>query len=136
MRPLPAASGVPPTNDVFIRALVMARLEAHRWFAPGRLWLPANWRASLATAVWVVNWVHHRATHMRTAAQIARAPSLAQANILVIKVAHLPDGRHAVQMNEPLLTGGHTHLGVVTLFRHQLRRHARAPHKLAAAPNV
>src|SRR6185437_1272270 len=115
---------------------VMAGAEAHRRLAPGSLWLAADWRASLTTTMWVVHRIHHRATHMRAASQVARASGLADAHVLVIEIAHLAYRRDAFEMDGPLLARRQTHDSVVAFLRHQLRRRARATDDLAAAPFV
>src|SRR5262249_47923175 len=68
------------------------------------------------------------------ATQVARATGLANAYVLVVEVAHLTDGRHAIQMHQALLAGGQTHNRVIALFRHQLRLTTRATHDLTTAP--
>src|SRR6185437_10181490 len=108
---LPAPAGVTTSQNILIGPLVMAGPEAHRWLAPGCLWLAADWRASLTTTMRVVHWIHHRAAHMRAAPQIARASGLADAHVLVIEIAHLAHRRDTFEMDGPLLARRQTHDG-------------------------
>src|SRR5689334_17919809 len=84
--------------------------------------------------MWMVARVHHRATHRWTTAHVARAPGLTDGAVLVIDIAYLSDSRHAQDMYPALLARWQAKLGIITLFRHQLRAHTRAAHQLAAAP--
>src|SRR5262249_53736230 len=133
---LPAPAGFAATHDNLVRALVAARAVSKRRLAPRCLWLAADWRAALTAAVRVVHRVHHRAAHVRAPTQVTRAPGLANAHVLVIQVAHLPDGRHALDVDQALLAGGEADLGVVAGLPQELRRAARAAHQLAAAAGV
>src|SRR5262245_49435592 len=81
---LPAPAGLAAAHYELIRTLVAARAVSKRWLAPWCLRLAADRRAAFATAVWVIHRVQHRATHMRAPTQVARAPGLADAHILVI----------------------------------------------------
>src|SRR5437660_11430028 len=99
----PPASIAPPDNEA-IRPLVPAGLVAQGGFAPGGLWLAANRRATFATAMRMVTRVHHRASHSRTTAHMSRTSRFPDADILMIDVAHLPDGRHTENMDITLLT--------------------------------
>ena len=60
-----------PPDDHWIRALVMPRAIAERGLAPRRLRLAADRRLALATAMWMVARVHHRAAHRRPLALVA-----------------------------------------------------------------
>src|SRR5690348_3586819 len=111
----------------------MARPEAHRWLAPGCLWLATDWRAALAATMRVIHRIHHRAAHVRAAAEMPRAPRLADADILMIEIAHLANRRDAVEMNAALLARRQADDGVIAFLRHQLRRGSRAADDLPAA---
>src|SRR5581483_5872024 len=97
--------------------------------------LTADGGAPFTTTMRMVTRVHHRATHRRTAAHMTRASGLAEVAVFVIDVAHLPDGSHAQDMHPALLARWQAQLGVIALFRHQLRARARAAYHLAAAPS-
>jgi hypothetical protein len=51
---------------------------------------------AFAAAVRVIDRIHRNAAIVRALAQPALAPGLAERNVFVIDVAHLPDGRHAI----------------------------------------
>src|SRR3989441_10309748 len=91
---------------------------------------------ALAAAHRVVDGVHHGATHGRAEALPAHAPGLADRHVLVVEVADLADGGHAVQRDVPHLTRGQLEGGAVALFGEQLRLRARAPAELGAAALV
>src|SRR5579862_9562541 len=88
---LPPASVAAPDNKA-IRSLVIARLVAQRGFAPGRLRLPTDRCAALATAVRMIARVHNGSTDGRTPAQVTRAPGFADAAVLMIDIADLAHG--------------------------------------------
>src|SRR2546422_8835576 len=57
-------------------------------------------------------------------------------HVLVVEVADLADGGHAVQRDGPHLARGQLEGGTVALFGQQLRLSARAPAELGAAALV
>src|SRR5262245_18368706 len=114
----------------------MARPEAHGGPAPRGLRLATDGGTALTASMGVIHWIHHRATHMGAAPQIARATRFADGDVLVVEIAYLVNGGQAGKMYQALLARGQAHLGVITLFRHQLSRPARAADDLAAAARV
>src|ERR1035438_8410043 len=85
-------------DDPLVGALVVARFETASGLAPGSHRVAATRGLALAAAMRVIHRVHGNAAVVRRLAQPARAPRLAQGYIFVIHVAHLPDGRHAVEL--------------------------------------
>ena len=113
-------------------ALVVAGLSALGGLAPGGHRVPAARGLALAAAVRVVHRVHGDAAVVRAAAQPALAARLAVGDVLVVEVAHLAHGGHAVHVDLAHLARGQLHLGVVAFLGHELGGPARAPHHLPA----
>src|ERR1035438_8439640 len=89
------------TGDELIRALVVACLEAARRLAPRRHRMASARCLAFTAAMRVVDRIHRYATVVRAFAHPALASGLAERNVLVVAVAHCPDGRHAVRRNAP-----------------------------------
>src|SRR2546428_10489312 len=85
----PLASIATPDNKA-VSPLILARFIAQRRFAPWCLRLTTNWRTTFAATMGVVARVHRRASHGRTTPHMTRTPSLADAAVLMIHVAHRP----------------------------------------------
>src|SRR5690349_11629901 len=111
---------LPPPFDPLLARLVAARLVALRRLAPGGARVTAARRLALAAAHRVVDGVLGHAAHVRANAQPAAAPGLADHDVLVLDVAHLPDHAMAVEVETAHLARRQADLGVVTLFRHEL----------------
>src|SRR5512133_1024063 len=93
----PARSLLPSAvDDHFVGPLVVARLVATRRLAPRRHRVTSAGGLAFATAVRVIDRVHGDATVVRALAEPARTAGFADRNILVVEVADLPDGRHAI----------------------------------------
>src|SRR5687768_6975504 len=124
-----------PTADDQIVALVLldAGAQAHGRASPLGLRRHAGRLLALATAVRMVARVHRRATHLRPTAHVARATGLADLLVLVIEVAHLADGRHALDAHAAHLVRRQTDGGEAPLFGEQLRAASGAAHDLPAA---
>src|SRR5207248_2247256 len=84
-----------PVNDHLVCALVVARLVSAGRLSPGRDRMASTRSFAFTTAVRMVDRVHHYAAVGRADAQPARASSFADADVLVVQIAHLTDGRHA-----------------------------------------
>src|SRR5690349_11260998 len=89
---------------------------------------------ALAAAERVVDRVHRDAAHVRTLAEPAAAPRLADRHVLVIEIAHLPDGRVALEVDLADLARRHLHRGVLPFLGDDLHARPRAARDLAAAP--
>src|SRR5579872_618774 len=100
---LPPTSIATPYN-VVVSALIVTGLVTKSRFAPRGLRLSADWRTALTTTMRMVAGVHHRATHGWANTHMALTPGFTNALVLVIEIAHLPDGRHAEDMHPALLT--------------------------------
>src|SRR5262245_35132661 len=83
--------------------------------------MAATLRAAFATAVWMVDRVHRRATDVRPNALPAVAPRLADHHVHRVGVAHLTDCRPARGWNAPDFAAGKRDLGPIGLAGHQRR---------------
>src|SRR5579859_378082 len=119
-----------------IGSLILTSLITHRRFAPGSLRLPTNWRTALAATMRMVARVHDGAANGRTAAHMSCPSSLADALVLMIDVANLPNGRHTKNMHAALLARRQTQQRVIALFCHQLRACTRAARHLGASSSL
>src|SRR6185295_11781572 len=114
----PALLG-PSLNDEPVRVFPAARLVTLGRLAPRRHRVAAAGRLALAAAV-------------RTLAEPAAAPRLADRHVLVIEVADLADRRQALDVDLANLARRHAHAGIVALARDELHRGAGAARNLAA----
>ena len=69
-------------------------------------------------------------------AHVALAAGLAEVHVLVVDVAHLADGGHAVDGHVAQLAGGQADQGVLAFLGHQLGHVAGAAHQLGALAGV
>src|SRR5712691_8318473 len=83
--------------------------------------------------MWMVAWVHSRATHGRSASHMPGTSGFPDAAVLVVDVAHLSNSRHTENMDTALLAGRQTQQGVVALFCHQLCACTGTPCHLSTA---
>ena len=81
-------------------------LVAQSGLAPrgNRTWT-ANRGFTLTTTVWVIVWVHYRTANGRSPAHVTLSASLTDLYVLVVDVAYLTDGSHAVYRNVSQLAG-------------------------------
>src|SRR5450432_1069871 len=86
-------------DDHAVGSLVVARLEPLGELTPRRARMPAAAGASLATAHGMVDRVHGDSAVVRTKAEPARSPSLADGDVLMIGVRNLPDRRTAIEVH-------------------------------------
>ena len=102
--------------------------------APRRARRASARRLALAAAVGMIHRVHGDAAHRRPPALPAVAAGLADALVLVLDVADLPDRRPALLVDLARLAGGQPDERPAALARHQLRARAgRADHLAALA---
>ena len=112
---------VSPADDELIASLIASGSRTKRRFAPRRLRvLQADTDSTLTTAVRVVARVHRGATNCGPESPVTFAPRLPEFLVLVISVAHLADGRHALGKQPTNFAGGQTDLRVLVLVRHYL----------------
>src|SRR6266850_3629627 len=117
---------LPPRDDVGVAGPgAPPRLVALGRLAPRRHRVIAL-ALALAAAHRVVDRVHDRAAHRRPEALPAHAAGLADRHVLVIEVADLPDGGHAVERDQPYLARGQPQRGPVALLGQELRLGAGA----------
>src|SRR5450755_1212096 len=121
----------PPVHNKLIRALFVPRLIPARRLAPRGHRMPTARSLALTAAVRMVDRIHRYSAVIRTLAQPPRASRLADGYVLVIKIADLPDRRHAVLRNLAGLARRQLHQRVFCLFGDQLRRAARRAHHLS-----
>src|SRR5579875_3711611 len=77
--------------------------------------------AALSSAVRMVNRIHRDSAHVWPAPQMARAPGLAQRDVLVVEISHLANRGAAAREHHPLLARGKFQQHVLPLFGHHLR---------------
>src|SRR5260370_22158418 len=94
--PTPSDLLASPGHNKLVRAFVIARLVSPRRLPPRRYRMPSARSLALTTAMRMVHRIQRYAAVMRLLAQPARAPRLADGDVLVINGPDLPDGRHAV----------------------------------------
>src|SRR5271157_718113 len=119
-----------PVHNKLIRPLVIPRLVPARRLPPRRHRMPSARGLAFTAAVRMVHGVHRNAAIHRLPSQPARASRLADGDVLVIQISHLPDRRHAILRNLASLARRQLHQRVVRFLRHQLRRSARRAHHL------
>src|SRR5688572_16635713 len=124
-----------PTADDQIVALVLldAGAQAHGRTSPLGLRRHAGRLLALATAVRMVARVHRRSAHLGPSTHVARTAGLADLLVLMVEVAHLADGRHALDAHPAHLARRQADGGEVALLGKQLGAAAGAPHDLPAA---
>src|SRR5689334_893875 len=87
--------------------------------------------APFATAHRMIDGVHGDAAVVRPHAEPARAPRLANGDVLVIGVGHLADGGTAIEVHESNLATREANLPPGALFGHELRGDAGGATELA-----
>src|SRR5215210_1119395 len=109
---------------------------AHRRLAPRRLGRHPRRGLALAAAVRMVAWVHDDTADFRTLAHVAGSPGLAEVLVLVVEVADLADGGHALDAHPADLAGREADLRLLPFLGEQLgRRSGRADDLAALARN-
>src|ERR1700761_1376166 len=111
---------VPATDDHPVRNLVVARLVALGALAPGGDRVTATRGAAFATAVRVIDRVHHDAADMRADALPAVAAGLAHRLVRLVGVRHRADRRHAFAAHDAQLAGRQLQLGIAGIAADQL----------------
>src|SRR5947209_1568506 len=121
-----------PAHDELIGALVVACLVATGGLAPGRDRMASAGGLTFTTAVRMVDRVHGNAAVYRFFPEPAITSGFANRNVLMVYVADLAHGRHAVNQNFAGLAGRQFDQRVVAFFRDQLRRATGGAHHLRA----
>src|SRR5258708_28971853 len=110
-----------PADNELVCALVIARLVPASRLATGCNGVASAGGLTLTTAVWMVNRVHGHAAIHRLLAQPDIAAGFADGHVLVVHVADLPDGRHAIDQHFARLARRQLDQRVFTFLGHQLR---------------
>ena len=91
---------------------------------------------TFTTAVGVVVGVHNRTADGRSPAHVALSAGLADFHVLVVHVAYLADGGHAVYGNVSQLAGRQSQKSHVVFLGHQLSHVAGGPGQLGALAGI
>src|SRR5690554_475039 len=122
----------PPDNQT-VGGFLLSGPPSERRFPPRSNRCAADRRSSFTTAVRVINRVHRHTPHGRPPPQPADAPGLTDGDILMLHIAGLANGGHTIQVDKAHLAGGQADMGIVALFRHELRGRSGTAHQLPAA---
>src|SRR5690242_20021064 len=95
-----------PRDDPLIRPLIVSGLESARRLAPRRHGMAPAGSFAFAATVRVIHGIHRDTTVVRHLAKPSSLPGLPVGFILMLDVAHLPDGGHAFHRHPANLTGG------------------------------
>src|SRR5215204_613477 len=118
-----------------IRALVVAGPSLHRLY-PLRLRLYTDRGIALAATMRMVTRVHRRTADGWSPPSMPVSTGFSNNDVLVVDVADLSQGRHAVEVDQPHLSRRHPDLCVVVRLRHQLRRRSSGAAHLTALARV
>src|SRR6266481_2364443 len=110
-----------PADNELVCALVIARLVAAGRLAPGCNRVASAGSLALTTAMWMVNRVHGHAAIHRLLAQPDIPSGFADGHVLVVHVADLSNGRHAIDQYFTGLARRQLDQRVFAFLRHQLR---------------
>src|SRR5258708_24368941 len=121
-----------PADNELVCALVVARLVAASRLAPGCNGMASAGSLALTAAMRMVNRVHGHAAIDRLLAQPDVAAGFADGNVLVVHVADLSDGRHAIDQDFARFARRQLDQGVFAFLRHQLRGTSGGAHHLRA----
>src|SRR6266702_3285335 len=116
-------------NDELGGGLVPAGLLALGREPPRRDRMPTARGAALAAAMGMIDWVHGDAAVVRSPAEPARPPRLADADVHVVGIGDRADAGHAAAVHEPLLAGIEPQDHVVLVAPDDLRIGARGAHQ-------
>src|SRR5699024_7421988 len=104
--------------------------------APGADRVPTTGGLTLTTTVRVIDRVHRNTTDARALALPPATAGLAPADVGLLDVADLTNGRAAGDLDHPHLTGRHTQRGVVALLGQELDLRARGTAQLGTATGL
>src|SRR6266568_1843163 len=126
---------LPALDNVLVGALVVPRLLAQRREGPRRLRMIALYLA-FAAAVRMIHGVHSHAANRRLNTAPACAAGLAEGFVLMVKIAHLADRRHALYGKLANFAGRQLHQSNFTFLAEKLRRGPCGPNHLPAATRI
>src|SRR5690606_6278591 len=112
-------AGLATAHDELVAGLVRTA-GASLGLAPGAHRVATTGGAALATAVRVVDGVHHDTADAGALALPAHPPGLAPVDVALLGVADLTDGGAAARVHVADLPGGHPQLGERTVLGDQL----------------
>src|SRR5205807_7100107 len=121
-----------PVHDELIGALVVACLVAPSGLAPRRNGMTSAGGLAFTAAMGMVYRVHGNAPVNRLLSQPAIAAGLADRDVLMLYVADLADGGHAINQYFTGLAGRQFDQGIFAFFGNQLRCASRRAHHLGA----
>src|SRR5258705_150833 len=130
------SSLVPELDDHAAGTLVLARLVALGQYTPGADRVLPRRSPAFAAAVGVVDGVHRHAAHRGPDTAPANAARLSDRFQAVLLVAHLADGRAAVEVDLADLARAQAHLRVSALPCEELHRSPRRARELRAAAGL
>ena len=117
--------------------MVRAGLVAKSRFAPrSNRAGTANRRFAFTAAVRVVVRVHNRTANGRAPTHVALTARFTDLHVLMVNVADLADGGHAVDTDVAQLAGGQAQEGQTVLLRHQLSHVAGGTRQLGALAGI
>src|SRR5829696_10157190 len=123
---------MPAADDEAARCLAASRPVAHGGLAPRGLGRHARRALAFATTVRMIPRGHRNASHLRSLAHVTGTTGLAEALVLMIEIADLPDGRDAAERHAAHLARREPDGGEIALLRRELGRRAGGPDDLAA----
>src|SRR5437667_324154 len=131
-RPMSSLLLRPARHDVAVRRAGAApRLVALGRLAPGSHRMVAL-ALALAAAHRMIDGIHDGAAHGGPEPLPAHPARLAHGHVLVVEVADLADGGHALELDLAHLARGQLEVGVVAFLGQELGQGARAPAELPA----
>src|SRR4029078_3366661 len=119
-----------------VAALLLAGALALRGNAPGRDGMTAARGLALAAAVRMVDRVHRHAAPRRALALPTVAAGLADLDVLVVRVGHRADRRHAAHRHHAQLARGQPQMGGSRILADELDERAGRACKLPAAADL
>src|SRR5690606_31511826 len=107
-------------HDVLVARLLAARALALGRYAPRRHRMAAAGGPTFSATVRMVDRVHRDAAHRRPDAEPAAAARLADGSVLVVRIGHGADRRHAACRNHAQLARAQPQLCVPRILADQL----------------
>jgi len=92
--------------------------------------------AAFATAMRMVDRIHHNSANCRPFTHVPRSSCFSDSYVLMIEIAHLADGRNALDIHQSRLTRRQLDLRIAALFRNQLRCGSGASRHLCTLPGT
>jgi hypothetical protein len=93
-------------------------------------------RLSFATTMRVVDRIHDDTANMRASPLPSGPTGLANTNIFMVRIANLPDRRHASRKNPTHFARPEPYLNILAIAAHDLSRSTRTTNQLSALPRL